>query len=144
MRVLPPECRLPEKCPECGQLIEPADESPFEVGDLVLRPGFRYAEWQGRRVQLPDQQFRLLLMLAKRGSARREALYEQVFQGLDEDGPEPKIIDVQICKLRQSLASIGAGGIVKTIWGRGYALDVENLSPPRPTGQMRRELVLAR
>ena len=41
--------------------------------------------------------------------------------GIDE--PEPKIIDVFICKLRRKLVENGAEGLsVDTVWGQGYIL----------------------
>ena len=37
--------------------------------------------------------------------------------------PEPKIIDVYICKLRKKLANASGGmDYIETVWGRGYAL----------------------
>src|SRR5262249_60589791 len=44
-----------------------------------------------------------------------------LYGGLDE--PEPKIIDVFICKLRKKLVNASGGkDYVETIWGRGYRL----------------------
>jgi len=33
-----------------------------------------------------------------------------------------KIVDVFVCKLRKKLAVAGAGGVVATVWGRGYMI----------------------
>ena len=39
------------------------------------------------------------------------------------DEPEPKIIDVFICKLRRKLEIAGARGVsIDTVWGQGYTL----------------------
>ena len=39
------------------------------------------------------------------------------------DQPEPKIIDVFICKLRRKLELAGASGVsIDTVWGQGYIL----------------------
>ena len=39
------------------------------------------------------------------------------------DEPEPKIIDVFICKLRRKLEIAGARGVsIDTVWGQGYIL----------------------
>ena len=39
------------------------------------------------------------------------------------DEPEPKIIDVFICKLRRKLEVAGARGVsIDTVWGQGYIL----------------------
>jgi two-component system, cell cycle response regulator CtrA len=42
-----------------------------------------------------------------------------LYGGMDE--PDPKIIDVFVCKLRKKLAGYGEHHI-ETVWGRGYAL----------------------
>ena len=39
------------------------------------------------------------------------------------DGPELKVIDVFICKLRKKLANASDGkNYIETVWGRGYVL----------------------
>jgi two-component system cell cycle response regulator CtrA len=38
------------------------------------------------------------------------------------DEPEMKIVDVFVCKLRRKLDRVGAGGMIGTIWGRGYMI----------------------
>ena len=44
-----------------------------------------------------------------------------LYGGIDE--PEPKIIDVLICKLRRKLVENGAEGLsVDKVWGQGYIL----------------------
>ena len=44
-----------------------------------------------------------------------------LYGGIDE--PEPKIIDVFICKLRRKLVDNGAKGLnIDTVWGQGYTL----------------------
>jgi two-component system cell cycle response regulator CtrA len=44
-----------------------------------------------------------------------------LYGGIDE--PEPKIIDVFICKLRRKLVDSGAVGLsIDTVWGQGYIL----------------------
>ena len=51
----------------------------------------------------------------------KDAFLQHLYGGIDE--PEPKIIDVFMCKLRRKLADAGATGVViDTIWGQGYIL----------------------
>jgi two-component system, cell cycle response regulator CtrA len=39
------------------------------------------------------------------------------------DEPEPKIIDVFVCKLRKKLTTAAKGdNYIETVWGRGYVL----------------------
>ena len=33
-----------------------------------------------------------------------------------------KIVDVFICKLRSKLNSVGANGMIGTVWGQGYTI----------------------
>ena len=51
----------------------------------------------------------------------KDAFLNHLYGGIDE--PEPKIIDVFMCKLRRKIADAGASGVVcNTIWGQGYIL----------------------
>jgi len=47
------------------------------------------------------------------------------------DEPEPKIIDVFICKLRRKLELAGARGVsIDTVWSQGYILrETEAMNP---------------
>jgi two-component system cell cycle response regulator CtrA len=56
-----------------------------------------------------------------------------------EDGPDQRILDVFVCKLRRKLAAAGSAEIVRTIWGRGYVL--EDPSPAEVTAARRGEAV---
>ena len=47
----------------------------------------------------------------------KDAFLNHLYGGIDE--PEPKIIDVFMCKLRRKLVDVGATGVViDTIWGK--------------------------
>lgn len=131
--------RLPEKCAECGQLIGHDSDAPIVRGELVLKPGFQTAEWRGQSVRLTASEFATLAFIVKKGEgmARKLAIYTEVFEQPD-GSPEPKIVDVIVCKVRKKLAGIGGSGLVATVWGQGYRFDPTNGSPPVPTGQMRR------
>jgi two-component system cell cycle response regulator CtrA len=48
----------------------------------------------------------------------KEAFLNHLYGGMDE--PEPKIVDVFICKLRKKLQDATGKNYVQTIWGRGY------------------------
>ena len=49
----------------------------------------------------------------------KDAFLNHLYGGIDE--PEPKIIDVFMCKLRRKIADASASGVViDTIWGQGY------------------------
>jgi two-component system, cell cycle response regulator CtrA len=62
-----------------------------------------------------------LLSLRKGMTLTKEMFLNHLYGGLDE--PEPKIIDVFICKLRKKLVNASGGkGYIETIWGRGHTL----------------------
>mgnify|MGYP006921346353 CR=1 FL=1 len=132
------EGRLLEKCCECGQLIEHTDDSPIICGDLILRPGFNTAEWRGKTARFTQLEFSTLAFIVKCGDAmaRKMAIYTAVFEQPDGT-PEPKIVDVMVCKIRKKLAVIDAAGLIATVWGQGYRLDLTNGSLPVLTGVMR-------
>lgn len=69
-----------------------------------------------------------LLALRKGLTVSKDALMNHLYGGMDE--PEPKIVDVFICKIRRKLGD--AKTVVETTWGRGYRLRVgdEKLPPP--------------
>lgn len=55
---------------------------------------------------------------------RKEVLWDELYALLPNGGPEPKIIDVFICKMRRKLRSHGI--TIETVWGRGYRLPAES------------------
>lgn len=71
---------------------------------------------------------RLLLALARRSTClSKEVLYSELYSSrAHADMPEPKIVDVFVCKLRAKLAALGAKDALGTVWGRGYQLNRPN------------------
>jgi DNA-binding response OmpR family regulator len=62
------------------------------------------------------------LMLAPSGFLDRLAAFDALYWDRGETGePEPKIIDVWICRLRKAIKPLGFR--IATIWGRGYQLE---------------------
>lgn len=68
-----------------------------------------------RGVYLSNSLLRLLLMIADLGMAGSPTLHECIAPHAD-----PKIINVQICKLRQRVRPLGIR--IETLWGRGYSM----------------------
>lgn len=70
-----------------------------------------------QRLGLSGRQVELLMTLyARRGRVvTKLSLLDAMYGGMDE--PDPKIIDVFVCKIRQRVP-----GSVQTVWGRGYLL----------------------
>jgi two-component system cell cycle response regulator CtrA len=94
----------------------------LRAGSLELNLGSREVTFHGRSVSLTGKEFAILeLMVLRKGSIiSKEAFLNHLYGGMDE--PELKIIDVFICKLRKKLARAGAGGVIGTVWGRGYVV----------------------
>jgi hypothetical protein len=71
--------------------------------------------------ELTPDQGKMLGMLMARSSVTHESLYAVIYGAKPEcDQPEPKIVDVQICKLRARLKPYGFE--IGTLWGEGYRL----------------------
>lgn len=65
----------------------------------------------------------ILGMLLKRNFVSHESLYIVLYCDRPEaDWPEPKVLDVQICKLRKRLKMFGLE--IKTRWGEGWSMTV--------------------
>ena len=63
------------------------------------------------------------LMRAQGAVVTREQLYDALYSGRAEcDWPEPKIIDVFVCKLRRKLSQLGQCAGIETVWGRGWRI----------------------
>ncbi|HQT85817.1 MULTISPECIES: response regulator transcription factor [Acidiphilium] len=79
-------------------------------------------------VSLTKKEYQIVEILALRKGCvlSKEAILDHLYGGLDE--PNPKIIDVFICKIRKKLLALGADELIETNWGRGY-LVVEKRSP---------------
>lgn len=74
-----------------------------------------------------EYQFLELLALRKGTTVTKAAFLNHVYGDMDE--PEPKIIDVYICKIRKKLVdALGAGVHIETEWGRGYSLRLPPLA----------------
>jgi two-component system cell cycle response regulator CtrA len=98
-------------------------QSVIQIGDLLVNLDTKTIEVRGARVHLTGKEYRMveLLSLRKGTFLTRDVLLDHLYGGMDE--PEPKIIDVFICKLRKKLANASRGkNYIGTAWGRGYAL----------------------
>jgi two-component system cell cycle response regulator CtrA len=98
-------------------------QSLIQTGDLIVNLDTKNAAICGTRVHLTGKEYQMLelLCLRKGTPLTKEVFLNQLYGGLDE--PEPKIIDVYICKLRKKLTSASGGkNYIETIWGRGHVL----------------------
>jgi two-component system, cell cycle response regulator CtrA len=98
-------------------------QSVIQTGDLLVNLDTKTVEVNGAPVQLTGKEYQILelLSLRKGTTLTKEMFFNHLYGGMDE--PEPKIIDVFICKLRKKLANASHGkDYIETVWGRGYIL----------------------
>jgi len=96
----------------------------MRVGDLMVDGAARAAFLRDTPVPLTRKEFEVLEVLASRpGEILSKDVFLSRLYGGGPDGPEGKIIDVFICKIRAKLRKLtGGDGLIDTVWGRGYVL----------------------
>lgn len=98
-----------------------AEPTHLRLGDLELNQVLRVAAVRGRRMDLTPTEFGLLAALLRVSGmpvGRRELLRE--VWGYDFD-PKTNIVDVHVTRVRRKLKDAGAGDLIRTVRGRGYA-----------------------
>jgi DNA-binding response OmpR family regulator len=103
------------KCPCCRQ---PVGTDAFLIDDLTstITRGDRSARFTPLEMKLVR-----ILLDHMPSVAPKQAIYNALYGDREPiDWPEPKIIDVVVCKTRKDLNRLGL--VVETIWGRGYRL----------------------
>lgn len=92
-------------------------------GHVVLDQARQAVAVDGRPVRLTRREYEVLEMLMlRRGTVIcKEACMARLYGA--EGGPEARIVDVFVCKLRRKLAAAGAAEILRTVWGVGYAAE---------------------
>ncbi len=122
----------------------------IQVGPLMLNLERHEVRVGDVDIHLSGKEFAILqlLMLRKNMIMTKETILSHLYGGLDE--PEPKIIDVFICKIRKKLAEAGVPNSIGTVWGRGYTVrdaprdDNTPTTPPiRQPEQTVKQLVMA-
>ncbi|MDD2877522.1 MAG: response regulator transcription factor [Acidiphilium sp.] len=90
------------------------------IGNVEINMNAKKIYAAGSEVTLTKKEYQILEILALRKGCvlSKEAILDHLYGGLDE--PNPKIIDVFICKIRKKLLALGADDLIETNWGRGY------------------------
>lgn len=94
----------------------------IKVGDLEIDLGTKQVNVSNTTVSLTNKEYSILEILARRQGkpVSKEQLLDRLYGGIDE--PEPKIIDVFICKLRKKLQKVSNINYIGTMWGQGYII----------------------
>jgi two-component system cell cycle response regulator CtrA len=90
---------------------------------LAVNLDTRVVSVDDQPVHLTGKEYAILELLSLRKGTvlTKEMFLDHLYRGMDE--PEPKIIDVFVCKLRKKLAqATGGNHYIETVWGRGYTL----------------------
>jgi two-component system response regulator MprA len=104
--------------------VQPQGEAILAFDDLRLNTGTREAERGGRRIELTTREYELLLLFLRH--PRHVLSREQILDRVWEDATvESNTIEVHIGRLRDKLEAHGAGRLIQTIRGAGYALREE-------------------
>ena len=111
-------------------------EAAIRIGKLLLHIDRQTVEVDGQRLPLPRKEYGILELLSMRTGAvlTKEVFLSHLYGGMDE--PEPKIIDVFMCKLRKKLRHAAGGeNYIENVWGRGYVLrdPVSSVTAHEPT-----------
>jgi DNA-binding response OmpR family regulator len=93
------------------------------LGALTLDPLHRRALHGGALLNLTPKEFELLLCLAsRRGEVLTRKVLLDIVWGYRFD-PGTNLVDVHVTRLRRKLEATGAGDVIRTVRGVGYALD---------------------
>lgn len=100
------------------------DEQPIEIGPMVIDASAMRVEIEGRQVPMSRLQLRILETLALRAGlvVSKSNILNRIYTGRVQ--PEPKIIDVVICRIRSKLREAGVQDCIQTVWGVGYRLSL--------------------
>jgi two-component system, cell cycle response regulator CtrA len=95
-------------------------ENALRIGAVEINMNAKKIYANGKPVTLTKKEYQIAEILALRKGAvlSKEAILDHLYGGLDE--PNPKIVDVFICKIRKKLHALGVEDFIETNWGRGY------------------------
>ncbi|MGH3684287.1 MAG: response regulator transcription factor [Pseudonocardiaceae bacterium] len=97
-------------------------DTVLTVGDLVIDPARRHVSWAGRPVPLSPREFAVLTELARRAGSvvTKDELLRAVWGG--DQAASRNVVEVYVGYLRRKLDGVGAGAVLQTIRGHGYAI----------------------
>lgn len=107
-------------------------ENILRLGQVEINMNAKKIYARGKPVTLTKKEYQIAEILALRKGVvlSKEAILDHLYGGLDE--PNPKIIDVFICKIRKKLQFLGVDDFIETNWGRGYmAIDHRQENQPQ-------------
>ena len=103
--------------------------SVFQIGRLTFDLSSRTAQVDGLLLRLTGKELAVLeLLIFHRGTTVTKYMFLDYLYAASAHEPEPKIIDVLVCKLRKKLIeATGGHNYIQTIWRQGYMLRSEEV-----------------
>ncbi len=100
-----------------------SDREVLQIRGAVLNVTDGILEYQGNRIELTKNEFRILtVLLEQRGkTVRRETLMMRLWE--DDEYIEENTLTVNVNRLRKKLSAIGLADCIKTQVGSGYRLE---------------------
>ncbi len=107
-------------------------DNTLRIGAVEINMNAKKIFANGKPVTLTKKEYQIAEILALRKGVvlSKEAILDHLYGGLDE--PNPKIIDVFICKIRKKLLNLGVDDFIETNWGRGYMVIDHRRDVPVP------------
>ncbi len=123
-------------------------DNALRIGAVEINMNAKKIYAKGKPVTLTKKEYQIAEILALRKGVvlSKESILDHLYGGLDE--PNPKIIDVFICKIRKKLQNLGVNDFIETNWGRGYMVidhrqDINAETAPREAVSNNRGLARA-
>ena len=102
-----------------------ADASVLTVGDLTLDPLTRQVHRAGNKIELPAKEYALLELLMRNAGRviSKTSILERIYDYNFD--PQTNVVDVLVCRLRNSVDKEYDSKLIHTVRGMGYVLRVE-------------------
>jgi DNA-binding response OmpR family regulator len=106
--------------------VKARPEAVLTLGELAIDAARRRVTWAGRPVPLSPREFAVLLALSRRaGSVMSKDELLRAAWG-DEQAASRNAVEVYVGYLRRKLDAVGAGGVLQTVRGHGYAVSTQD------------------
>lgn len=108
------------RCPTCEQVL------PFDHDGVIINSDERTVMIGECSVRFPRTEFNVLALLWRHRPTivSRQRIWDVLYSHREDGGPDPKIIDVWIARLRAALD--GTRLHVETAYAEGYRLRIKN------------------
>jgi len=102
-----------------------ADASVLSIGELTLDPLTRQVQRSGEKLDLPAKEYALLELLLRNAGRviSKTSILERIYDYNFD--PQTNVVDVLVCRLRNSVDKEFDSKLIHTVRGMGYVLRVE-------------------